>query len=68
MSALPPKADMLTTGIDVRFVPIADVNGIAALGGFSWHEFGHRTLSSNKLAKLLLRTKKEVLNGHLRSQ
>ena len=24
MSALPPKADMLSLGIDVRFVPIAD--------------------------------------------
>ena len=26
MSALPSKADMLTTGINVRFVPIADVD------------------------------------------
>jgi hypothetical protein len=25
MSALPPKADMLTTGIDVRFVPTGDI-------------------------------------------
>ena len=25
MSALPPKADMLTGGIDVRFVPIAEI-------------------------------------------
>ena len=27
MSALPPKADMLSLGIDVRFVPIADMLG-----------------------------------------
>ena len=26
MSALPPKADMLSVGIDVRLVPIADIN------------------------------------------
>ena len=26
MSALPPKADMLIVGIDVCYVPIADIN------------------------------------------
>jgi hypothetical protein len=26
MSALPSKADMLSVGIDVRFVPIADIS------------------------------------------
>ena len=25
MSALPPEADMLSVGIDVRYVPIADI-------------------------------------------
>jgi hypothetical protein len=25
MSALPPEADMLNVGIDVRFAPIADI-------------------------------------------
>ena len=31
MSALPPKADMLSVGIDVRLVPIADIVSRALL-------------------------------------
>ena len=27
MSALPPKADMFSVGIDVCFVPVADIDG-----------------------------------------
>ena len=36
MSALPPKADMCSAQVDVRFVPIADINdmsGAAAIAG-----------------------------------
>ena len=33
MSALPPKADMLSAGIDVCFVPIADITEAAAGAG-----------------------------------
>ena len=33
MSALPPKADMLIVGIDVCYVPIADITEAAAGAG-----------------------------------
>ena len=38
MSALPPKADMLSVEIDVCFVPITDIPGgrKAALISFDW--------------------------------
>jgi len=45
MSALPLKADTLTGGIEVRFVPIADirrrpVSPLAAIEGFSDRQLG----------------------------
>ena len=33
MSALPPEADMLIVGINVRYVPIADITEAAAGAG-----------------------------------
>ena len=45
MSALPPKADMCSATMDVRFVPIADILQFslenkkppASLAGGNWH-------------------------------
>jgi hypothetical protein len=34
MSALPPKADIRQSGLDVRFVPKADI--LAAFGYYCW--------------------------------
>ena len=34
MSALPPKADMLRVGIDVCYVPIADIDYFEAMLSF----------------------------------
>ena len=35
MSALPPKADILGGGVDVRFVPKADIAALTVSGGWS---------------------------------
>jgi hypothetical protein len=44
MSALLPKADMCGANANVRFGPIADANGLFALGLFP-KRFGHSSLA-----------------------
>ena len=38
MSALPPKADMLIVGIDVCYVPIADITPTSVLASAMCHQ------------------------------
>jgi hypothetical protein len=65
MSALPPKADIVQHGGNVRFVPIADINSPASQGGehpysgkenFSTIKWSYRLsmLRGSLLARLLV--------------
>ena len=38
MSALPPEADMLIVGIDVRYVPEADITPTSVLASAMCHQ------------------------------